>query len=239
MSENMFEIRLSGPGKNALGSALMKEVTAKVSEAAGRPVLLTGSGDALSAGLDLREVASLDVAGMERFLRLLEAMTDALYTYPAPIVALVNGHAIAGGCIVAMACDWRVAPGGTKLKMGLNEVALGLRFPPGILRLVRKRVDPRHVEEVVLGAGLPPADVALRLGLLDEVTADATTARAAAERKLAALAALPPAAYAAAKHELRGTLQGTEEEDLRFVRDVLPTWTSPELKARLAQVLAR
>ena len=113
MSENTFEICLSGPGKNALGSALMKEVTAKVSEAAGRPVLLTGAGDALSAGLDLREVASLDVAGMERFLRLLEAMTDALYTYPAPIVALVNGHAIAGGCIVAMACDWRVAPGGT------------------------------------------------------------------------------------------------------------------------------
>jgi enoyl-CoA hydratase len=239
MLENMFEIRLSGPGKNALGSALMTEVTAKVTEAAGRPVLLTGAGDALSAGLDLREVASLDAAGMERFLRKLEAMTNALYTYPAPIVALVNGHAIAGGCIVAMACDWRVAPTGTKLKMGLNEVALGLRFPPGILRLVRQRVDPRHVEEVVLGAGLHPAEVALRLGLLDEVTPDADTARAAAEKKLAALAALPPAAYAAAKHELRGTLEVSGEEDLRFVRDVLPTWTSSELKARLAQVLAR
>src|SRR5881227_3909428 len=133
----MIEITLNGPGKNALGSTMMQFVIDGLAAARGEPVLLTGTGDALSAGLDLREVASLDAAGIARFLELLATMTSALYTYPGPLVALVNGHAIAGGCIVAMACDWRVAPRGVKMKMGLNEVALGLRYPPAIMALVK------------------------------------------------------------------------------------------------------
>src|SRR5690349_20242178 len=106
----MFEITMSGPAKNALGTEMMRHLVDRFEEAAGRPVLLTGAGDAFSAGLNLKEVASLDPKGMEAFLRLLERMTGAIFAYPAPVVALVNGHAIAGGCIVALACDWRVAP---------------------------------------------------------------------------------------------------------------------------------
>jgi enoyl-CoA hydratase/carnithine racemase len=232
----MFEITLNGPGKNSLGTTMMQFLVDELGKAAGRPVLLTGAGDAFSAGLDLREVMSLDAAKMETFLRLLETMTSALYTYPAPLVAHVNGHAIAGGCIVAMACDWRVAPRASKLKIGLNEVALGLRFPPRIMQLVRKRADPRHAQEIVVGAALYGPEDALRLGLVDELSDEPA---AAAARKLAALSALPPVAYAAAKADLRGTLAITDDEDRRFVRDVLPTWVSDDLKARLAKVLAR
>ena len=87
----MKEIILSAPGKNAINSALMRQIIDELRAAAGEPVLLTGAGDAFSAGLNLKEVLALDPAGMAAFLELLEEMTRALFEYPGPTVALVNG----------------------------------------------------------------------------------------------------------------------------------------------------
>src|SRR5215470_9196041 len=98
----MHEIVLRAPGKNALSTELMTWIVRELEVAAGRPVLITGAGDAFSAGLNLKEIATLDPLGMERFLGTLEGMVDALYTYPGPTAAAVNGHAIAGGCVVAL-----------------------------------------------------------------------------------------------------------------------------------------
>ena len=95
----MHEVILEGPGKNALGSALMRKLLDALQHAAGEPVLLRGAGDAFCAGLNLKEMAGLDAAGMQRFLALLEDMVRMLYEYPGPTVAAVNGHAVAGGCV--------------------------------------------------------------------------------------------------------------------------------------------
>lgn len=230
----MIELVMEGPGKNALGSALMDTLLQGLEQANGEPVLLTGAGDAFSAGLNLKEVHALDAPGMETFLRRLEALVSALYTYPGPTVAWVNGHAIAGGCILALCCDHRVVRAEPGLRMGLNEVALGLRFPPGILRLVRARVAPSHLTEVLLGAGLHGPDDARRLGLVDEVAAAPQVAR----QRLAALAAHPDQAYAATKHALRGSLVGAPGDD-EALHALLPSWTSDELKARIAGVLRK
>src|SRR5262245_9349226 len=126
----MVEITLNGPGKNALGAQMMDFLLQELERAKGEPVFITGAGDAFSAGLNLKEVAGLDARGMESFLRTLEALYSALYTYPGPTAAAVNGHAIAGGCLVAMACDIRICTRDPKVRVGLNEVALGLQFPP-------------------------------------------------------------------------------------------------------------
>jgi enoyl-CoA hydratase len=232
----MIEVTMNGPGKNALGSTMMHSVMAQFEAAGGEPVLLTGAGDAFSAGLDLREVLTLEPQGMVGFLELLEKLLQSIYTYPGPVVALVNGHAIAGGCLVAMAADWRVASQGVAMKIGLNEVALGLRYPPRVLSLVKKRLEPRRVAEVVLGAGLHDAEGALRLGLLDEIAADA---RAAAAARLSSLAAHPRDGYGAAKRDVRGTLECSAEEDRQFREEGLSAWVAPELRARLTKALGR
>lgn len=235
----MYEIKLEAPGKNALGSKSMAELLDELRKGAGQPLLLTGSGDAFSAGLDLKEVASQDEAGMLAFLELLERVMTALYLYPAPTVACVNGHAIAGGCILALTCDRRVVANGAKIKIGVNEVALGVEYPPRTFEIVRRRVPAQHHEEVILGAGLFDVTNALRLGLVDEIADDAmATARA----RLEALAANPPRAYAAAKRALRGATPSDlvpDDVQARALRAAVPAWVSPAVKAKLAKVLAR
>jgi enoyl-CoA hydratase/carnithine racemase len=232
----MITLTLSAPGKNALSSQLMAWIVDRLGEARGEPVLLTGEGDAFSAGLNLKEVASLDGEGMQRFLGALERMVDALFNYPGPTVAWINGHAIAGGCIVALACDHRLMTSQPRARIGLNEVPLGLRFPPKTWRLVRHRLPAHAVERVVLEGGLHPPDVALRLGLVDEVVSGEAEARAYADR----IAGLHLGAYAAAKRALRASvLDVGADEEKAFREVVLPTWITPELKARLAAVLAR
>ncbi len=148
----MREIKLSAPGKNAMSSELMHFVRRELQAAAGAPVLFVGEGDAFSAGLNLKEVGSLDAAGMAVFIDLLEDMVLELFTYPGPTVACVNGHAIAGGTVLALCCDHRVATSNENARIGLNEVAIGLHFPPRVLALAKNRIPKRHLEQVLLGA---------------------------------------------------------------------------------------
>ena len=228
-------IVLEGPGMNALGSKLMDGVREQLEAAGGAPVLLTGSGKAFSAGLDLKEIATLDRSGMEAFLRRLAAVTEALFHYPGPTVAVVNGHAIAGGAILALCCDHRVAVDGERVRIGLNEIALGLRFPPKVLAMVRYRLPWRRVEQVVLGAALHSPAEAERLGLVDEVHADPMPVGIA---RLAALASHPQDAYASTKADLRGPVtRVSAEAEAQFVEHVVPAWTSDALRQRIAAVL--
>lgn len=231
----MHTITIEGPGKNALGSELMQQLIAGFEAADGAPVLLTGAGDAFSAGLNLKELLELDLDGMRGFLERLGTLAALIFDYPGPVVACVNGHAIAGGCVLALCCDWRVGTSSPKARIGLNEVALGLRFPQRLLRMLRHQL-PR-LEQVALDAGLYAPDQALALGLLDEL-ADDPLARA--QERLAARAKHPAAAYAAAKASLRaGVAVRVEAEEEAFLRDVVPAWVTPEVKAIVRKALGK
>jgi enoyl-CoA hydratase/carnithine racemase len=229
----MHVVTIESSAKNALSTEVMTSVREQLKAAEGGPVLLTGADGCFSAGLNLKEVASLDVAGMKGFLDLLVQMTSELFLHPGPTVAHVNGHAIAGGAVLAACCDWRVGEPNPKAKIGLNEVALGLRFPPRLLRMLRPRIA--RIEQVILEAGLYGPERAVELGLLDELGD-----RAKAEERLAALAANPGPAYAAAKLDLRGEAAAPRpEEEARFEQEVLPVWTSDALKERIRAALKR
>ncbi len=229
----MKTILLSGPGKNALSTALMESTLRAVREAGDGAIFLTGEGDAFSAGLNLKEVAELDVAGLGRFLGVLEELVDALYTHPAPTVAWINGHAIAGGCVLAMCCDVRVMTPRESARIGLNEVALGLKFPPRTWAMIRQRLAAPAIERVVLGAGLHGPREALALGLVDVVGEEAD-----ARAKAAARDAFPRVAYADAKRALR-RLDVAAEDERRFREETIPFWAAPEQKARVRAVLKK
>ncbi len=231
----MREIVLDAPGKNALSTSVLEGLERDLKDAAGEPVLLTGKGDAFSAGLNLEEVAGFDAPGLEAFLAYLDRACALLFDYPAPTVAWVNGHAIAGGSVVALCCDYRVGTDNPKVKLGLNETALGVTFPPLIFRIVAHRLGPRLAPEVMLGAGLFGPDEALRLGILSAIGT-----REDAEAALAHRTRHPIAAYAATKAQLQAGVTGLSEAEATRIRtEAMKQWTSETFRARIAAALGR
>jgi enoyl-CoA hydratase len=233
----MVELVLAGPGKNALGTPVMERALQDLYAARGEPLLVRGEGSCFSAGLNLKEIATLDADQMEKFLALLDTLVVGLLEHAGPVVACINGHAIAGGCVIALACDLRVCTSAPTTRVGLNEVALGLTFPPRILKLARARLAPSHATRVLLEAGLYAPQEALRLGLVhtvsDQVEQDA-------RKLLEQLARNSPEAYAATKRELNEPVLSLNPQEIAaFTERVLPRWTSEELKAKMLRALAK
>ena len=237
MASDVYTLTIDGPGKNSLSTAVMQDVIRQVREADGLPILVAGAGDAFCAGLNLKEVATLDDAGMARFLGVLDDMIDALFDHPGPMVACVNGHAIAGGCVIALCAEVRVIADDPKIRMGLNEVALGLELPPKIMKLARHRLSHHQVERAVLEAGLYDPRTALALGFVDEVAADPLPR---ARALLDTVAGHPRPIYNASKATLREGAIALNEADRRRFRDVvLPRWTAPAVKEKVLAALKR
>jgi enoyl-CoA hydratase/carnithine racemase len=164
-------------------------------------------------------------------------MMDALFEHEGPMVACVNGHAIAGGCVIALCADLRVAAADPRIRIGLNEVALGLEFPPKIMKLARHRLSRHQVERALLEAGLYDPETAVRLGFVDEVSPDPV---ARARALLDAIAAHPRPIYAATKRTLRAGALTLGDADRRYFRgEVLPKWTAPAVKEKVLAALKR
>jgi len=228
-----MDLVLDAPPVNALGTELLQRLRDALRDAGDEPILLTGAGAAFSAGLNLAEVASLTPQTMVPFLDLLEEVVGLLYHHPGPTVAFVNGHAIAGGCVLALACDVRIgAPG--RHRMGLNEVALGLQFPPRTETVVTRQIPVRARHQVLLGAGLHTPDESLALGLLDQLGD-----RDRAQAVLDGLARHPRDAYSATKSRLRPDTTPSAATRQGFLDQVVPAWTDDAVKARIRAILER
>lgn len=220
----MQTLTLRGRGPNTMSTAMLLEIERALDDAGDQPLLLTGAGTAFSAGLDLDALATLDAGGVRDLLLAMERVTHRLFLHPAPTVALVNGHAVAGGCLVAQCCDVRIAVEDPKLRIGMTGVAIGLTYPPFVLDVFGARLTPPNVEKVLLSAARFDVDRALALGLLDEVASDA---KVAAEAALAERAALPRASYAATKLAIRKPrIDASAPARARFLDEVIPRWTA-------------
>jgi enoyl-CoA hydratase/carnithine racemase len=235
-TSDQIDLIIEGPGRNALGESVMANIIKQARAAGGRPLFVTGAGSTFSAGLNLKEVASLDEPGMRRFLGLLNDVIDALYNYPGPTVACVNGHAIAGGCMIALCCDLRIVADDSAIRIGLNEVPLGLEFPPKLIELARRRISRRWIDRVILEGALHDPQTAYTLGLVDEVASDAP---AAARAALGRLASSPLPEYLAAKRALRPPLDLTAAQRKHHDEHIVPAWCAPAVKERARAALAR
>lgn len=149
-----------------LGEALLREMT----DAAAAPiaaVIITGSGSSFSAGVDLFRVVKDGPDYGRRFLPVLDNFLRAVLTFPKPVVAAVNGHAIAGGCILAAACDHRIMVEGSG-RIGIPELAVGVPFPALPLQIMAARVADGPLRDLVFTGRTVQVDEAKTLGLIDE-----------------------------------------------------------------------
>ena len=193
-------LTLDRPPANALDETLLGDLSAALdaarSDDAVRSVILGGTGAFFSAGLDLT-AGRRDEAGARALRALYRDTHEKLLGFPKPTVARLAGHAVAGGLVLVLACDYRLGQEGD-YRVGLNEVAIGASFPRVAFEIVRLRLPHPRASELLLGATLYPASQAVRLGIVDELL-PADTFDATVQRRAERLGAFPREAYAHTK----------------------------------------
>lgn len=229
-------VRLDHGKVNALDLELLHAIGATMAGLADAgAVVLTGAGSVFSAGVDLRRIATGGPAYTQEFLPALSAAFLAVFDHPGPVVAAVNGHAIAGGCVIAAACDLRLMSGGT---IGLTELQVGIPFPTVPLEIMRYAAGPAVTALALTGQPVTAAE-AVRIGLVHAVVDPADLLDEAVARA-AALARIPSAAYALTKRQLhrpaRDRIDALRPTDDAHAADL---WTSPDARAAVAGYLDR
>src|SRR4051812_22611916 len=158
-------VRLNHGKANALDLELARAITATMRDLSDSAVVLTGQGSVFSAGVDLRRLLDGGPDYVSEFLPALDEALLSVFDAPGPVVAAVNGHAIAGGCILAAACDLGLMAGGT---MGVPELRVGLPFPVAALEIVRHAIGAR-VDELAFTGRSFDALAAQAMGLAHEI----------------------------------------------------------------------
>jgi enoyl-CoA hydratase len=224
-------VRFDHPPVNAIDLDLLDDVVVTMRGIDG-PLVITGAGRCFSAGVDLRAIIDGGADYTDRFMTALSAAFLAVFDHPAPVVAAVNGHAIAGGCVFAMAADVRLMADGT---IGLTELAVGAMFPTSALEICRQAMGP-SVTQAVLGAGTVDVSTAAALGWVDEVVtpAELLVRAIALARELSAFA---PAAYAITKEQLHRPARIAIDAGREADEIVRASWMSEETHARIAAYL--
>jgi enoyl-CoA hydratase len=226
---------------NALDIELSEELARcfqQISESTARAVVITGQGRMFSAGVDLIRLSSGGADYVRKFLPALHRLMEAAFFHPKPVVAAVNGHAIAGGCVLACCADRRIMARANG-RIGVTELLVGVPFPAIALEAVRFSVPARHLQELVFGGATYDVDAAFERGLVDAVVAAdelMPSAIAAAEQ----LASLSPAAFAQTKSQLRAEARERLERDGAATDKVVTDiWASERTLRYIGNYVAR
>ncbi|TVT56322.1 enoyl-CoA hydratase/isomerase family protein [Amycolatopsis rhizosphaerae] len=233
-------VRLAHGKVNALDTELCRAIERTMRELDGREgvrsVVVTGAGRAFSAGVDLRRVVDGGAAYVAEFLPALSGAFRAVFDLGKPVVAAVNGHAIAGGCVLAAACDHRIMATGTGV-VGVPELRVGVPFPETALEIMRFTLGPVRARQTIFDGTNHDPEAALALGLVDELCApDALLDRAVAVAEELATA-FPADTFrytkAQVRREVHERLDGLTESELGAL------WTAAATDGRIQAFLDR
>lgn len=220
---------------NALDTELLEELAdAFRSFVDRRAVVLTGNERAFSAGVDLVRLIDGGRSYAEGFFTALDDAFATAFACPVPVVAAVNGHAIAGGCVLAATADVRIMSAGT---IGLPELKVGVPFPTVTLEIMRHLLGA-GLGPVVYGAAAYPPDAAAERGLIDEVCAPENLLARAIERA-AILGAGVPSTFAAVKAGLRAPALERIRAAVGEPARMAELWTQDDVLEAAGRVLSR
>ena len=232
-------LRLAHGKASALDLELLEELTTAMDEfeaSDARALVLTGSGSIFSAGVDLKRLLEGGTGYIEAFLPALNDALSRLLFSDRPLVTACNGHAIAGGCLIACCGDRRLAARG-KARIGVPELAVGVPFPPLAIELVRASVGERNLQRALYDATAYGVEDALELGFVDELV-DAEDLEERALSVAGRLASVPPASYAFTKRGVRAALRGPGLDPEKRA-EALELWKSEAVHTALSDYVAR
>jgi enoyl-CoA hydratase len=227
-------------GANALDLDLLGALVEQLGQLKGNggaPIVIASSHPTLFCpGWDLKRLAVADRDEVAATLSHFNAAILALFSYPGPTAAAIAGHAVAGGCQLALACDLRIMASG-RPRLGLAELNLGVPVPTGSLRMLRARVGPAVVEDLVLRGEGYDARRARELSLVQRVVSQHEVI-GTAERELAKLASKSRRAFAATKAALYAdTWSHMEQTRAEDEATFLDCWFEPATRDRIADVV--
>jgi enoyl-CoA hydratase len=196
-------IAVDRPPANAMDVTLLRDLVAAVEEVAADPpaaVVLAGRPGFFSAGADLKAVPGYEAGDQRAMVDGINRMALGVYALPCPVVGAITGHAIAGGLVLAVCTDLRIASSAGRY--GLTEVKVGVPYPQAAIGVVQAELPPPAVRRLAFGNELHDAQACLELGVFDEVVEpEAVIPRA--QEIARELAALPAEVYARTKGDLR------------------------------------
>jgi enoyl-CoA hydratase len=226
---------------NALDIELCEAIAARfrqLESATARAVVVTGQGRMFSAGVDLLRLSAGGADYVRQFLPVLHRLYDTVFHFPKPVVAAVNGHAIAGGCVLACCADRRIAARGDS-RIGVTELLVGVPFPPMAFEVMRFATPPAFFPELIMSGATYAPEAAQARRLVDEMVEP----EALMERAIAAaetFAALPPAAFAMTKRQIRqNAIDRMAEHGARLDAEAERIWTAPETLAHIRDYVSR
>jgi enoyl-CoA hydratase len=241
ISDGVALLTLDQGKANAMSTVVLDaidELLDKFSHSDAAGAVITGYDRFFSAGLALPTLIDLDRAAMKTFITRFSEVMGRLFAEPRPVVAAINGHAIAGGCVLALMCDVRIMADGD-FKIGLNEVQLGIGLPAIVTEALRIAVPPASLVPLAMQGELVSPARARELGLVHEVVATPELLLHATARARA-LAANPPAGVRHVKQALRlPARDAIQRYGSELIESWLDTWFSPPARQKLADAVAR
>jgi enoyl-CoA hydratase len=187
-----------------------------------RALVITGSGKCFSAGLDLKVVPYYCLSEQRQMVEELNNIVLKLYGFPIPTVAAVNGHAIAGGFILVLSCDYRIGTA-SECKIGVTESRVGIPFPVSTMEVLRAELSPSVARKMALvGRTIGPQE-ALQNGIFDELQ-QPEDILPRAKKMAGELGAMPRDAYTQIKLQLRG-------KTIRRIQQVIDEGSDPLLNS--------
>lgn len=234
-------LRLDRPPVNALDLELLIELEERLGALErddARAVVLTGAGRCFSAGVDLPRLLKEGEDYARAFVPRLDTAFRRLFAFPKPVVAAINGHAIAGGCVLACACDHRLMTDG-EATIGVPELVVGVPWPPLALEIVRFQVPHFRAQQLVYSGRTVGPDEARRMGLVEETVEPEHLLEAALE-SAERLAAIPAEAFRMAKLQLRGpSLEHAERRQRELGDSLVEQWAAAETRDAIEGYLER
>jgi enoyl-CoA hydratase/carnithine racemase len=224
---------------NALNEPMVEEITKTFENVAIdneiKSIIFTGSGKFFSFGFDIPEFLSYPKNDFIRYLEKFTKLYTDIFLFPKPVVAALNGHTIAGGCMLATACDLRLMVTG-KAKISLNEITFGVPVLAGSVEMLRYCVGSRNAQSLLYSGAMYSAEEAFQLGLVDRITSEDALAEDA--RKVAQeLAQKDGSAFRCIKHLLR---KAVAEEMIKREKDAIlefaDIWYSEQSWEKLKEI---
>jgi 3,2-trans-enoyl-CoA isomerase len=236
------EILLNRPKVNAINGQVVDELAQCFDEIRGddtaKAIILTGEGSFFSFGFDVPELYDYEKKDFAEFMFNFSDLLRRVFLFPKPVVGALNGHTVAGGCILALACDYRIMVD-EKAKISLNEITFGSTLFSSAVEMLRFLVGSRNASTILYSGRMNSADEALRLGLIDKAVPKEellSYARSIAEDH----ASRDTHAFKGIKYLLRNQIADyIKVSEKESVLEFVDIWYSESARASLRKVIIR